>query len=127
MLDDRNVSLDPHIGPFAMWSHEDNITGWDALLSDRRGTDRVKPTDAAARMTDATGLPPLYIDTGDMDIFRNEILEYATKFGKAGVHAEIHVYPGATHGFELSGPTSTITQQAFGHRLRAIATIVPLE
>jgi acetyl esterase/lipase len=32
MLDDRNTTPDPEIAPFAVWSYDDNITGWGALL-----------------------------------------------------------------------------------------------
>jgi acetyl esterase/lipase len=35
MLDDRNTNVDPHIAPFAGWSYDHNITGWNALLGER--------------------------------------------------------------------------------------------
>ena len=34
MLDDRNTIPDPSIAPFAVWTYDDNITGWGALLGD---------------------------------------------------------------------------------------------
>jgi acetyl esterase/lipase len=37
MLDDRNTIPDPEIVPFAVWSYDDNVTGWGALLGDAIG------------------------------------------------------------------------------------------
>lgn len=127
MLDDRNITPDKQLGPLAVVTAEGNETGWNALLGERRGTERVLPTDAPARMTDATGLPPLYVDVGDLDIYRNESIEYAAKFGRAGINAELHVYPGCPHGFDNFAPNAKVTQAAIGNRLRAIATIEPLD
>nr|POE88398.1 carboxylesterase nlhh [Quercus suber] len=81
MLDDRNVVPDPQLEPFLVWTVDDNKTGWGALLGDRVGGPNVPPTDAAGRMTveDAVGLPPAYIDVGELDLFRDEGLEYARK------------------------------------------------
>lgn len=64
MVDDRTEAIDDGIAPFVTWSVDDNLTGWGALLGERRGKDGVPPTDAAGRMTveDAKGLPPAYID-----------------------------------------------------------------
>lgn len=38
MLDDRPVIPDPHINPFLLWSVDNNITGWNALLGHRADT-----------------------------------------------------------------------------------------
>jgi hypothetical protein len=35
MLDDRNTTPDPQIAPFAGWTYDDSITGWNALLGQR--------------------------------------------------------------------------------------------
>ncbi|KAF2418993.1 hypothetical protein EJ08DRAFT_654109 [Tothia fuscella] len=127
MLDDRNVAQDDHLAAFAVWSSTDNETGWGAMLGSRRGTSTVPPTAAPARMTDATGLPPMYIETGELDLFRAENLVYAAQFGKAGVSVEVHVHPGCPHGYDLFAPNSKVTKRAFEDRFRAILSIEPLE
>jgi len=127
MLDDKNIEHDPHIGAFAVWSSIDNETGWNCLLGSKRGAPNVPPSAAPARMTDATGLPQLYIETGELDIFRNEIIEYAAKFGKAGISVEMHVHPGCPHGFEVICPTAKVTQRAFADRYRTIMSIEAVE
>jgi triacylglycerol lipase len=47
-------------------------------------------------------LPPTYIVTGALDIFLDENLEYARRLLRAGVPTELHVYPGAYHGFQIA-------------------------
>jgi acetyl esterase/lipase len=127
MLDDRNVAHDAQIAPFAAWSSGDNETAWTAILGSRRGTSAVPPTAAPARMTDATGLPPLYLEVGELDIFRDEDVEYAAKFGKAGITAELIVYPGCPHGFEVFAQNSDVAKRAMANRYRAVLSIQPLE
>ncbi|EWG35783.1 hypothetical protein FVEG_00002 [Fusarium verticillioides 7600] len=58
-------------------------------------------TAAPARMVDAAGMPPLYIEVGELDLFRSESIGLATKFYKSGISAELHVYPGCLHGFDI--------------------------
>lgn len=101
MLDDRTVSADEHLTPSLSWNTTDNETGWQALLGCSRGREVVAETAAPAPMVDATGMPPLYIEVGELDVFRNESIELATKFYKSGIGAELHVYPGCPHGFDI--------------------------
>jgi acetyl esterase/lipase len=73
MLDDRHTSPDPEIVPFAVWSYDDNITGWGALLGDAIGPN-VPAYAAPARADDLSGLPPCYLEVGQLDVFRDEDL-----------------------------------------------------
>ena len=126
MLDDRTVEPQPNVAPFAIWSIDDNRTGWEALLGpERRGKPDVPVTDAPGRMTveDAKGLPPAYIDVGELDVFRDEDLQYARILGQAGVSCELHLIPGANHAFEAFAPTSEVAQLAVGQRIKAILKV----
>ncbi|KAF5239240.1 hypothetical protein FANTH_10042 [Fusarium anthophilum] len=128
MLDDRTVSADEHLTPFLSWNTTDNETGWQALLGCDRGGDMVTETAAPARMVDATGMPPLYIEVGELDLFRNESIELATKFYKSGISAELHVYPGCPHGFDIFPSRGTgVCIRAFENRDRAIKSIYPVD
>lgn len=100
MLDDRTTTPDPYIAPFAAWSYDDNITGWTALLGDRAGGPDVEAFAAPARLSDATGLPPAYIEVGQLDIFRDEDIRYALTLSQAGVPVELHVHPGVPHEYD---------------------------
>ena len=101
MLDDRTVeSTDPHpyTGEFA-WTHAKNRVGWTAQLGQAPGGKDVSPYAAPARAESLAGLPPTYIATGSLDLFLEEDLDFARRLTRAGVHTELHVYPGAYHGF----------------------------
>ncbi|KAK3616360.1 hypothetical protein LTR56_026002 [Elasticomyces elasticus] len=126
MIDDRTTTTPESIAPFAVWDGDDNKTAWAAVLGEGRiGSDDVQPTEAAARMTveDAEGLPPAYIDIGELDLFRDETLEYAKKLGQAGVSCELHVFPNVPHGYDAFAPDSTVSKRAFEERFRTIKSL----
>lgn len=123
MLDDRNTEADPSLEPFASWSYDDNHTGWQCFLGSAFGTDAVSPYAAPARATDLANLPPTFIDVGELDIFRDESVHYAVKLIEAGASVELHVYPGAIHGFDILAPDSGLGRVAWQARFRAIDTL----
>lgn len=123
MLDDRNLAPDPLLSPFATWTYDNNFTGWSALLGDRLGDDNISPAAVPARLSDASGLAPAYIEVGDMDIFRDEDIAYAQKLAAAGVAVELHVHGGAIHGFDRIAPHSALALRAQLDRLRVIKSI----
>jgi acetyl esterase/lipase len=122
MLDDRNQTPDPHIAPFATWTYDGNFTGWTAVLGDDLGQDHVSPIAAPARLQAFAGLPPSYIEVGELDIFRDEDVAYALALAKAGVSVELHVHPGAPHGFDRLAPSSQLARRAKQDRLRVIGS-----
>ena len=97
MLDDR-TEAQPYNGHF-VWTAEANRYAWQAYL----GACLAKPPRYAvpARARDLTGLPPTFIATGSIDLFARENLIWARRLSEAGVLVELHVYPGAYHGFPL--------------------------
>lgn len=125
MLDDRTTQPDEALAPFATWSANDNITGWGALLGDRAGSADVNVTEAAGRMTleDARGLPPAYIDVGELDLFRDDALAYAQTLGRAGVSCELHVVPSVPHAYEIFAPEADVSGYTMEQRVRVIKSI----
>ena len=123
MLDDRNTTPDPELTEFAPWTYDDNITGWGALLGSAAGGPDVSPYGAAARLTDFAGLPPAYIEVGELDIFRDENLAYAQGLLAAAVSTELHVHPAVPHGFEAFVPDAEISQRSAKDRHRALKSI----
>lgn len=123
MLDDRTTIPDPQLLPFLTWTYDDNITGWGALLGESAGTDRVSQYAAPARADDLTGLPPTYIDTGDLDIFRDEDIAYARRLADAGVPTELHLHPGCPHAFEGLASGADVSQRAINDRVRRLRTL----
>jgi acetyl esterase/lipase len=69
------------------------------------------------------GLAPAFISVGDLDIFRNENLEYAGKLAKAGVPVEFHLHPGAPHGFEFMAPQAPVSKRAMADYIRVIQSV----
>jgi acetyl esterase/lipase len=123
MLDDRTVvAAEPHPynGEFG-WTPEANYFGWASLLgpSQKPGSAGVSPYAAAARATDLAGLPPTYISVGGLDLFVDEDLDYARRLIRAGVPTEVHIYPGAYHGFSLAAEAQ-VTQAAERTKLVAL-------
>nr|WP_221383015.1 alpha/beta hydrolase [Actinoplanes polyasparticus] len=116
MLDDRTTEPDPHLAALASWTYENNHVGWTALL----GGNEAEAVTAPARLTDATGLPPAYIEVGELDIFREESVAYARKLWQAGVSTELHVHPGLVHGFDHVLPRAAFTQRALADRVRVL-------
>lgn len=117
MLDDRDLTLSTaQIDGIGVWDRTSNITGWTALLGDRRGTDEVSIYAAPARAADLTGLPPAYIDCGSAEVFRDEDVSYAMRLWEAGVQAELHVWAGGFHGFEMFAPHAALSQAAAAAR-----------
>ena len=104
MLDDRTAALvktNSHTGRH-LWTPESNRFGWTALLGCAPGAVGVSPYAAPARAIDLRGLPPALITVGALDLFLEEDIDYATRLMQAGVPTELHVYPGAFHGFDLA-------------------------
>ncbi len=112
MLDDRNatpsaqVTTDPRL-----WNREANRLGWAAYLEGRAGADDIAPYAAPARATDLSGLPPAYVNVGELDLFLDEDITYAQGMLRAGVPVELHVYPGAFHGSDNQVSRSLLSRR----------------
>jgi len=121
VLDDRTGTVadrNPHTGEF-VWTRESNRFAWSCLLGHAPGGEGVSPYAAPARAEDLRGLPPAFVSVGSLDLFLEENITYATRLLQAGVPTELHVYPGAVHGFELATHTA-IAQSAMRDRLAAL-------
>ncbi|MFE6685111.1 alpha/beta hydrolase [Streptomyces sp. NPDC057743] len=119
MLDDRNTTYSSHqMAGVDLWDRTSNATAWQALLGDRYGAADLPPYAAPARATDLTGLPPTYLDVGSAETFRDEGVAYANAIWRAGGQAELHVWPGACHGYDTLAPRAALSQDAQDARTR---------
>ena len=123
MLDDRTNMPDPYIAPFAGWSYDDNVTGWNALLGARRDDSQIDPSAAPARLTDASGLPPAYIEVDQLDIFRDEDVTYALTLSRAGVPVELHLHPGVPHEYDAIAFGADVSRRALADRHRVLNSL----
>ncbi|HJU28517.1 MAG TPA: alpha/beta hydrolase [Candidatus Binataceae bacterium] len=121
MIDDRNVTPASHaITDPRMWNRQSNHLGWRAYLGREGGGADVSPYAAASRATDLSNLPPTFIPVGALDLFVDENIEYAQRLIQAGVPTELHVYPGAFHGFDLFAPHARVSKQFKADRDNAL-------
>ncbi|MBW5483209.1 alpha/beta hydrolase [Streptomyces bambusae] len=125
MLDDRNATFSSHqMAGIDTWDRTSNATAWQALLGDRYGAADLPPYAAPARATDLSGLPPAYIDVGSAETFRDEGVAYANAIWQAGGQAELHVWPGAFHGFDTLAPQAALSQDAREARSRWLRRVL---
>ncbi len=125
MIDDRNVAQSSQAVPDTLlWTRENNLIGWRSYLGREPGGDDVSPYAAALRATDLAGLPPAYIPVGDLDLFLHENIAYAQRLLDAGVPTELHVYPGAYHGFDIFAPTADVAQRFIADRNHIVQRVL---
>ncbi|MGW2483703.1 alpha/beta hydrolase [Streptomyces sp. NPDC001571] len=125
MLDDRDGTLSSHRpAGFDPWDRTSNSTAWQALLGDLYGAVDLSPYAAPARATDLSGLPPAYLDVGSAETLRDEVVAYAQGIWRAGGEAELHVWPGAFHGFDTVAPRAALSREALGARTRWLRRVL---
>jgi acetyl esterase/lipase len=114
MLDDRMITVSS-AWDVPIWPPTANDFGWSSYLGGRRGAADVAAYAAPARATDLVDLPPAFICVGALDGFLDEDVDYAHRLLHAGVPVELHVYPGAPHGFDLLLPGTGVATRARAH------------
>ena len=93
-----------------LWNRELNNIGWASYLN---GIDPIPVYAAPLLAKSLEKLPSTYLLVGDQDIFVDENTEYAQRLMQAGVPVELHIIPGAFHGYEFGVPDAAISQQAW--------------
>ncbi|MBN9186525.1 MAG: alpha/beta hydrolase [Microbacterium sp.] len=98
-LDDRNIQPSTFEVEYAhFWDRPSNAFSFEVYLA---GLDGEVPAEAAAaRAEDLSGFPPTYVEIGQVDMFRDEELDFAAQLSRAGVPVEAHLWAGAFHGFD---------------------------
>lgn len=113
MLDDRMDTYSARqMSGVDVWDLTSHTTAWQACLGALYGSPDTPPYAAPARATDLTGLPPAYVEVGSAEMFRDEGVAYANGLWRAGSQAELHVWPGACHGFDGLARHAALTRTA---------------
>jgi acetyl esterase/lipase len=110
MIDDRQQTPSSQ-WEVPIWNPRANEFGWRSYLGPLYGTEDIPPYAAAARAADLQGLPPAYVSVGTLDGFCDEDIAYAQRLNQAGVPTELHVYPGAPHGFDGMAPSTPLARR----------------
>jgi len=117
MIDDRNELPSTHeITEVGIWDRSGNLEAWEWFL----GGEPADAYAAPARAADLAGLPPTFIDVGELDLFRDEDIAFVARLLQAGVPTEFHVYPGAYHASEVFAPEAALSQRIWAARFSAL-------
>ncbi|WP_423069268.1 alpha/beta hydrolase [Devosia sp. CN2-171] len=124
MLDHRNmtVSSRQYSGEPGLWTRESNAFGWRAVLGGDGA--EVPACVSPAIATDLSRLPTTYIDAGSAEVFRDEVIEYASRICAAGGQAELHIWAGGVHGFDGLFPEARVSLAARRARTDWLARVL---
>lgn len=109
MLDARATLSAEQFADDPAWSRRSNITGWTRALA---GSETLPPSER----NDLAGLPPVFLDAGSAELFRDSIVGFAGALWSQGVSAELHVWSGGFHGSDCFVPDAVVSSEA--HRAR---------
>lgn len=87
-----------------VWNTRRNHAAWRLYLRQDARSKNVEAYAAAARARDLSGLPPLYTFVSTAEPFYAETLAYVLRLRSAGVKAEVDVYEGLYHAFDMLEP-----------------------
>jgi acetyl esterase/lipase len=98
MLDDRTVLRREHDGRGTfLWTPRANRFAWTCYLGHPPRPEEPPAYAAPARRIDLTGLPSAWIGVGDLDLFHDEVVDYAHRLRRAGIECDLLVEPGMYH------------------------------
>jgi acetyl esterase/lipase len=118
MIDNTNTTISSRqYDGIGTWQRDMNLLAWSCVLGEDLAFSTEAPAYAApSRATDVSGLPPAYIEVGEAEMFRDEDTMYALRIWETGGQAELHVWGGGAHGFDMYMPEAEITRAALAAR-----------
>jgi acetyl esterase/lipase len=70
------------------------------------------PYAVPGRASNLHGLPPVFITVGNIDVFRDECVEFASRLMRDGNDVELHVWPGVFHAAEQFSQAAIVKRMA---------------
>ncbi|PJJ63756.1 alpha/beta hydrolase [Compostimonas suwonensis] len=127
MLDDRTAASRELDGiDHWVWNNSANRFGWSAYLGREPGAAELPDYAVPARREDLTGLPPTWLYAADIELFHDEIVEYAGRLRRDGVDVTLEIVPGAVHGFENWAATTAPAERLLDHAREWLAATLGL-
>lgn len=120
MLDNLHATPSGSVEDYPVWTRKTSFNAWEMYLNGTPG-DKASPYASAARAKDVSDLPKAFVTTGTVDLFRDEVIDYAQRLMAAGVSTELAVFPGMYHGGEMFVPTASLSKKMSDSYFRAIA------
>ena len=128
MIDDQNITpASDTLQDTLVWSRAKNRFGWNCYMGPLANSAEIPIYAAAFRAKDLSGLPPTLIVVGDLDLFVDENIKYSQRLIQAGVPTELHVYPGAYHGFASFAPMARVSKECNNACNRALRKTFQLD
>ena len=118
MLDHQHNTPSGLIADYPVWNRQTSLNAWQMFLT--KHADNIPPYAVAAQAKDLRGLPPTYITVGQVDLFRDECINYAQRLMQSGVETELAVLPGMVHGGQFLVPNALVSQRMISGYLRAL-------
>lgn len=109
MLDDQACGESMRGNDAPVWSERKNRQAWARYLD---GLVEVPSYASPARELNCAGLPPAITFVGDIEPFRDEVLEYVEKLKAANVPVHFKMFEGCYHSFDIIAPGSKPAKQA---------------
>lgn len=118
MLDNTNTSVSSlQYDGIGTWTRDAALLAWDCLLGSELAYSLDAPAYASpSRATDLSALPPAFVEVGAAEMFRDENIDYASRIWASGGSAELHVWSGGCHGFDMYAPEAEISRAALASR-----------
>lgn len=123
-LDDRMHWPSCRFEDVPLWNRADTEAMWERYLGS--DPEAALPYGAPGRAKDLHDLPPAYVTTGELDPMRDAAIDYATRLLHAGVSVELHVFPGAPHGWDMFCPKAGLTKRALAERVEVVRRLAGL-
>jgi acetyl esterase/lipase len=128
MIDNTNSTISSlQYDGIGTWQRDANLLAWSCVLGDDLAYSVDAPAYAApSRATDLSDLPPAFIEVGSAEMFRDEDVDYATRIWATGGQAELHVWSGGSHGFDMYMPQIALTRAALDTRSSWLRRVLDL-
>lgn len=104
-----------------VWDRDGNIQAWEWFLGGQEPDRFASPL---LHETDWSNLPPVFVDVGTEDLFRDEDLNLVGTLAGSGNPVEFHLYPGAYHASEVLAPDAALSRRIMANRLDAVRRAV---
>lgn len=102
--------------PNTTWTRQVSLQAWSLYVD----AGPPSPYTSPARAEDLSGLPATYLMTGEIDLFRDEIVDFADRLHDLGGAVELALYPGAVHAFDMLAPDAAVSRRAIAHQVAAL-------
>ena len=110
----KGREANPYTGEF-VWTRDASEFCRKAYLGEESGSQYA----SAGLALDLSNLPATFIAVGSLDLFLDECLAYCARLFRTGNSAELIVYPGCFHGFQMA-KSARVTKRSHDDSLRAL-------